>query len=73
MTQNLTNEKQSIIGLFYDPKAKDRQEIIVCPTYDVKPLVDLDPDNVTEISKISPMLDKEVCVHLVKLVIDFFD
>jgi hypothetical protein len=35
-----------LIGLFYDQNAKDRQEIIVCPAFDVKPIIDLNTEKV---------------------------
>lgn len=68
VTQHFENEKQSLIGLFYDQNAKDRQEIIVCPAFDVKPIIDLNTDKVEQLAKLSPLMDEKVAVHLLSLV-----
>jgi hypothetical protein len=59
-----------LIGLYFDPKAKDRQELISTPPHDVKPLIDLDPEYIKAVAEVSPILDREVLVHLINKAIE---
>lgn len=42
---DVQNENQKIIALYYDPNAKERQEIITLNLFDVTPIVDLETSN----------------------------
>jgi hypothetical protein len=57
-----------LVGLFYDQNAKDRQEILVCPSYDVKPIVDLNSDKIEDMAKLSPLMDEAIVTHLLDVV-----
>lgn len=50
-------EKQNLLGLFYDPSQKDKQEIMFVPPHDVKPLSDLDYEMKKASAKNSALLD----------------
>jgi hypothetical protein len=64
------NEKQNLVGLFYDPNAKDKQEIIFVSPHDVKPLLDLDRAEINDSSKNSAIMESGVLSHLIGLLVD---
>jgi hypothetical protein len=64
------NEKQNLVGLFYDPNAKDKQEIIFVSPHDVKPLLDLDRAEINNSSKNSAIMEGGVLKHLIGLLVD---
>lgn len=64
------SEKQNLVGLFYDPSQKDKQEIIFVSPHDVKPLLDLNRDEILSSAKNSAILDAGVLKHLIELLVD---
>lgn len=64
------NEKQNLVGLFYDPSQKDKQEIIFVSPHDVKPLLDLDKTEINESLKKSAIMEASVLQHLIRLLVD---
>lgn len=63
----LTDPKESIVGLYYDPAAKNRQELIKLSINDVTPTVDLDKDNSQEAATNSLVNDKEVLKYFIEI------
>lgn len=64
------SEKQNLVGLFYDPSQKDKQEIIFVAPHDVKPLLDIDKKEVLNCAKNSALLDPSVLKHFIELLVD---
>jgi len=59
-----------LVGLFYDPNVKDKQEIIFVSPHDVKPLPDLDRTEINDSAKNSAILEGTVLKHLIGLLVD---
>lgn len=58
------------MGLYYDPNAKDKQEIIFVSPHDVKPLLDLDRAEIRDSAKNSAILETRVLKRLIELLVD---
>jgi hypothetical protein len=65
-----TNEKQNLVGFFFDPDTKDKQEIIFVAPHDVKPVLDLDLVKMESAAKNCAILDVEILKHLVTVLVD---
>lgn len=69
LSQYYSNEKQRIVGLFYDPNTKERQEIIQVAPFDVKPVLDLDKDMLKIVASSSVLMDPVVLKHLIPILV----
>lgn len=49
-----------MVGLFYDPAAKERQELIKMNLYEPNPIQDLDKENQEKAAKVSLMNDIDI-------------
>jgi len=70
MSQEFTDVKQRLIGLFYDKNSKDRQEIIDLPPFDVRPVISLDDDVTLKLAKESLLMDAEVAKNLINIMVE---
>ncbi len=49
-----------VVGLFYDPAAKERQELIKMNLYEPNPIQDLDKENQEKAAKVSLLNDIDI-------------
>ena len=56
-----------VVGLFYDPAAKERQELIKLNLYEANPINDLDTENLEKAAKMSLINDIEVVKSFINI------
>jgi polysaccharide pyruvyl transferase WcaK-like protein len=63
----MKEENQKVIGLYYDPKAKELQELIELNMFELTPLSNIDEEDLKKMAEMSILNDPEIIRHLVNV------